>query len=253
MIHGFCVDHRLLLSLEPMFTGRSGWQRVYVDLPGMGQSLAGPDIDGAEAVAATVAAFARRTFGSRPFAVLGNSFGGLIARRIANEFGEQVLGLALLCPVVFSEHSERDVPPRTVLRREPALTAGLSAADAAEYREMAVIESQQNWELFRDYALPGLRAFDPRAVARIAARYALDRQPECGEFGGPTVIITGRQDHVVGYRDAFKLLENYPRATISVLDGAGHNAHLDQPELVRSLIGEWLSRLPASRIREHSM
>ncbi|MEE2527557.1 alpha/beta hydrolase [Pseudarthrobacter sp. J75] len=166
--------------------------------------------------------------------------------------GKQVLGLALICPVVVAEHAERDVPERTVLYRDPAVTGALDAEDARDYAEMAVTESQENWELFRDHALPGLRAFDRRAIGRIAGRYSLDRQPETGEFHGPTLIITGRQDHVVGYRDAFRLLEHYPRATMSVLDGAGHNAHLDQPDLVHTLLDEWLSRVAASQMSEVS-
>lgn len=252
MIHGFCVDHRLLLSLEPVFAANDGWQRVYVDLPGMGQSPAGPDIHGAEAVAARISAFIKETFGTRPFAVLGNSFGGLMARRVVSDFGEQVLGLALLCPVVFASHADRTVPARTVLHRDPAVTESLDPEDAKDYSDIAVIESQGNWELFRDYALPGLRAFDRRAIGRIAARYALDSQPEATEYLGPTIIITGRQDHVVGYRDAFELLEYYPRATISVIDGAGHNAHLDQPDVVHALLEEWLNRVAMSRVSEVS-
>lgn len=252
MIHGFCVDHRLLLSLEPVFAANGGWQRVYVDLPGMGQTPAGSDIDGSEAVVAGISAFIKETFGTRPFAVLGNSFGGLLARRVVSDFGEQVLGLALICPVVFPNHADRDVPVRTVLRRDPAVTESLDPEDAKDYGDMAVVESQENWELFRDHALPGLRAFDRRAIGRIAARYALDSQPESTEYPGPTLIIAGRQDHVVGYRDAFQLLGYYPRATISVLDGAGHNAHLDQPEVVRSLLDDWLDRMSMSRIGEFS-
>lgn len=252
MIHGFCVDHRLLLSLEQVFSANGNWQRVYVDLPGMGQSPAGPDIDGAESVAARISAFIKETFGTRPFAVLGNSFGGLMARRVVSDFGGQVLGLALICPVVFPHHADRTVPARAVLHRDPAVTESLDPEDAKDYSDMAVIESQGNWELFRDHALPGLRAFDRRAIGRIAARYALDSQPESTEYLGLTLIITGRQDHVVGYRDAFELLEYYPRATISVIDGAGHNAHLDQPGLVHELLGDWLNRVSNSRISEFS-
>jgi len=56
--------------------------------------------------------------------------------------------------------------------------------------------------------------------------------------------VTGRHDHVVGYRDAFGLLEHYPRATFAVLDDAGHNAILEQPRVVGALLTEWLRRLP---------
>jgi pimeloyl-ACP methyl ester carboxylesterase len=41
-------------------------------------------------------------------------------------------------------------------------------------------------------------------------------------FSGAVAVVTGRQDRVVGYADQFRALRHYPRATYSVLDGAGH-------------------------------
>ncbi|MFJ6537466.1 alpha/beta fold hydrolase [Paenarthrobacter sp. NPDC091711] len=245
IIHGFCVDHHLLLGLDPVFAGRGEWRRIYVDLPGMGKSSAGPEIDGADAVADAVVSFARRSFGDERFAVLGNSFGGMIARHLVAEFGEQVLGLALLCPVVVADHEARTLPAKTVLRSDPELMATLSPEDRSDYEEMAVVQSSQNWLRFREAALPGLRAFDQAAISRISNNYALTTEPEARfeTNQGPALIVAGRQDHVVGYQDQMDLAGSYPRATVAVLDHAGHNAHLDQPQLTAALLGEWLDRV----------
>jgi pimeloyl-ACP methyl ester carboxylesterase len=62
-------------------------------------------------------------------------------------------------------------------------------------------------------------------------------------LAGPTLILTGRQDHACGYRDAWDLLENYPRATFAVLDRAGHLLGLAQQELASALTREWLDRV----------
>ena len=44
MVHGFPVDHRIMTSaFEPVFADRPGWRRIYVDLPGMGRTVA-PDV-----------------------------------------------------------------------------------------------------------------------------------------------------------------------------------------------------------------
>ncbi|MGJ3190748.1 alpha/beta fold hydrolase [Paenarthrobacter sp. FR1] len=100
-------------------------------------------------MANAVALFARETFGDEEFAVLGNSFGGMIARHLIGEFGEQVLGVALLCPVVVADHGLRTLPNRTVIETDPALLATLEPADAAEYESMAVVQSPENWFRFR--------------------------------------------------------------------------------------------------------
>lgn len=245
MVHGFCLDHRVLLPLDPVFAAHGQWRRVYIDLPGMGKSTAGPEIVSADAVADEVVAFARKIFGDEKFAVLGNSFGGMIARHIVAEFGEQVLGLALLCPVAVAEHAHRTLPPQTVLQSDPELLASLDLEDAADYAEMAVVQSPENWARFHESVLPGFRAFDQTAIDRISNNYSLRIKPEDGsvKFTGPTVIITGRQDHVVGFQDQIALSAYYPRSTIAILDRAGHNAHLDQPELTAGLLGEWLTRM----------
>lgn len=52
--------------------------------------------------------------------------------------------------------------------------------------------------------------------------------------------------HIVGYQSALNLMGNYPRATFAVLDGAGHFlGGIEQVDLTRVLIGEWLERVDA--------
>jgi pimeloyl-ACP methyl ester carboxylesterase len=64
-------------------------------------------------------------------------------------------------------------------------------------------------------------------------------------FPGPSLIITGRQDAMAGYRDAWNILENYPRATFVVLDRAGHFLE-ENADLVNVLVNEWLDRVEES-------
>jgi pimeloyl-ACP methyl ester carboxylesterase len=54
--------------------------------------------------------------------------------------------------------------------------------------------------------------------------------------------LFGRQDHVTGYEDGWKLRDHYVRGTYAVLDAAGHNAHLERPELTAALVKDWLAR-----------
>lgn len=245
VIHGFGVDHRLLLGLDPVFAAQGQWRRIYIDLPGMGMSAAGLEIDSADAIAEGVVAFARKTFGRERFALLGNSFGGMIARHVAAELGDQILGIALLCPVAVAEHASRTLPSQTVLREDSSLLESLDSEDRADYEAMAVVQSSENWLLFRDSVLPGLRTFDQAAIERISESYALSVEPEerSPKFQGPAVFIMGRQDHVVGFQDQIGLSGHYLQSTIAVLDRAGHNVHLDQQGITRALLEEWLFRM----------
>jgi pimeloyl-ACP methyl ester carboxylesterase len=53
----------------------------------------------------------------------------------------------------------------------------------------------------------------------------------------------GRQDAVVGDRDALRLRERFPRATLGVLDTAGHSLLFERPALVQALVADWLDRV----------
>ena len=64
-----------------------------------------------------------------------------------------------------------------------------------------------------------------------------------GTYAGPVLIVTGKQDQIVGYEDQQALLPHYPNATFVTLDNAGHNAHIDQPEAVITLVREWVAHM----------
>lgn len=240
-VHGNAVDHRLLLPLDDALAEAGDVERIYVDLPGFGRTTALEDEGGLPELAAWLVAWIRAEVGERPFAVLGNSLGGLLARHVAAEFDAQVLGLGLLAPVVDPDEEQRTRADLAVRERDDAFMATLDPDDAEPFLEMSPRLTRDTWERFRDHALPGVRAVDEDAVKRLAARYVLEAVPEerAPRFEAPALILTGREDHLVGYRDQAALLDHYPRATYAVLDAAGHNVHLDQPEASEALVRAW--------------
>lgn len=52
---------------------------------------------------------------------------------------------------------------------------------------------------------------------------------------GNEVILAGKQDTEVGYKDQFKLLEKYPKATYCALHRAGHNLRIEQPKFLENI------------------
>ncbi|HEY4385265.1 MAG TPA: alpha/beta hydrolase, partial [Ktedonobacteraceae bacterium] len=139
----------------------------------------------------------------------------------------------------------RDLPPRTVMVENPTLLAELDPADAAEFASVTVVQDRYNWERFREEVLSGVKIADEATLQKIEQHYSysFDIDEFLPSFSRPVVFLTGRQDHVVGYRDAWRILENYPRATFAVLDRAGHNAQIEQPQLFHALLDEWLNRV----------
>lgn len=247
-LHGWKPDHRLMLGcLEPVFATRPGYRRLYPDLPGMGASFAPTSINGSDDLLRAVDEFIQREIGTEPFLLVGESYGGYLARALARRRAAQVRGLALICPIGTAlEQAERNVPALEVLRPDPELVAGLDPRVAKGYVELAVVQSAETARRYVDEVLSGLDAADEAAMARIRGNWRLSEDPEAGApFTRPTLILTGRQDDSVGYLDQFELLPHYPRASFAVLDVAGHNLQIEQPQLFDVLVHEWLDRVAA--------
>ncbi|KAD3514965.1 alpha/beta fold hydrolase [Arthrobacter yangruifuii] len=245
LVHGFGVDHRIMLPLESTFKTLA-WRRIYLDLPWTGNGSPSSAAS-AQDVADGVVEEIRNRLGDEPFALLGNSFGGMIARHVAHTLKNQVLGLATLAPVFTAAHEDRILPDRRVIQQDPGLAEGMaSARDTADFRDVAVLQTAGTYAAFSAYVVPGLRGANQALMDEIAAAYALDDEPESAHpepFAAPSLHIFGRQDHVTGYEDGWAHREHYPRGTFSVLDAAGHNLHLERPELVSALIRDWLERI----------
>lgn len=243
-LHGNGVDHRLLLELDDSFAS-GGWERIYLDLPGFGLTARLDAPGGLPDIADWLDDAVTGLIGTASFAIVGNSLGGLLARELAARRNGQVLGMALIAPVVDPVAARRTLPEAVVLVEDAALLETLDGAERALYADLAVIQSQENWERFRRAALPGLRAADVCAMAYLGKRYALSGLPEehLAGYDGPVLIIAGKQDAVVGFEDQRALAVHFPRATFSELDGAGHNVHLDQPDIVHALLVDWGTRV----------
>lgn len=249
MIHGCPVDHRLMKGcMEPIFAQQSGWQRIYFDLPGMGRTPGNDNIKTTDDILDIVVDFIDTVIPGQHFLIAGQSYGGYLSRGVVRRMFDRVEGMALICPCIMVERSQRDVPPRTVVVENAELLAELDPTDAEKFAPIAVVQDQYAWGRFRDEVLPGLRSADMAFVERIPEHTsdAFDVDALTQPFAKPVALLAGRQDTSVGYRDAWSILENYPRGTFAVLDRAGHNLQFEQPGLFNALISEWLDRVRES-------
>ncbi|WP_112239063.1 alpha/beta fold hydrolase [Kribbella monticola] len=244
-LHGWTPDHRLMTGpLEPFFADVPGYRRLYPDLPGMGASPAGT-IDSSDGIMAALIEFIDTEIGDEPFAVIGESYGGYLARGLVAQRPAQVLGLGLICPIgVALEHAERTVPDHVVLEVDPGLVESLSPQEVEDFTEIAVIQTAETLQQYRADVMPGLDAADTEAMERIRKNWALTVAPESGPvYERPTLVLCGRQDSITGYADQYALLPHYPRATYAVLDRAGHNLQIEQAGLMGVLLRDWLERI----------
>ena len=261
MIHGLGCDSRLMLHcMEPVFAawpkvngaaeaeGAQGsaraFQRIYVDLPGMGESRAPLNFARPERMLEVLEAFVEARV-KGPFLLAGESFGGYLARGLLLKFRPRVDGLMLLCPMV--SVWRRHLPETYVRFHDKGFLKGLSAEERRHFRAHTVIANEETYRRYLADIEVGVRDSDHRFIRSMGHAYefpfdvdaALAREP----FDKPGLFLCGRQDDRVGYQDIWDLIRYYPRASYSVLDAAGHQLQLEQPELFQALVKNWLLRV----------
>ncbi|MEV5963901.1 alpha/beta hydrolase [Kribbella sp. NPDC051952] len=207
---------------EPVFENRPGWQRIYIDPPGTGQTPADPSITDQDGMLAAILGLIDELVGDERFALAGTSAGGLHARGIVKRDPARVLGLMLRVPGIVVDRTKRTLPSGEHFVETPA------------------------WqEKQRRYYDPAEAQADLEFLGRIqgsVATYSLREDPST-RFDGPTLIVTGREDTMTGYADAWSVLDDYPRATYVVLDREGHDLPVESGLVYRALVADWLDRM----------
>ncbi|MFW9803159.1 MAG: alpha/beta fold hydrolase [Candidatus Thorarchaeota archaeon] len=246
-LHGFTLDHRSMVgSMEPIFESRNGWKRIYLDLPGHGQTPGQEWIKNSDNMLQVVIDFIDNVIPDTSFAIAGLSYGGYLARGLVHNRPKQVLGLLLIVPRIIGRSEDRIRPEKAVLVRDEEFLCSLEEEERENFVEVAVIQTEDIWPRYAEEIVPAVQISDTQFLGRLQPGdddFSFEVDSLSVIFSGPTLILVGRQDHWVGYEDAWRILEKYPRATFAVLDRAGHALQLEQTELFNMLVSEWLDRV----------
>ncbi len=247
-LHGAGVDHREIAGgLEPMFGSLPGFRRLYPDLPGMGRTPAHRSLNSNDDVLDLLLRFIDSTIGDETFLIIGQSYGGYLARAVAH-LRPQAAGLALICPV--GAHAG-NVPKHEVLVSS-AHPAGLDPEVEASFRSYFVVQTDETLNRFQQFVAPAASLVDEPGLARIFSRWELRDRPESvAVYGHPVLVLVGRQDATAGYTDGWALPRDYPRGTFAVLDRAGHALLHEQPALVQAFLAEWIGRVREDQALMH--
>jgi pimeloyl-ACP methyl ester carboxylesterase len=236
VLHGAGVDHREAEAcFEPVLGGVPGCRRIYPDLPGMGRTAAPERLRSADDVLDTLLDFAAEVTDGTAYLLIGHSAGAYYAQAMAARKPEQVAGLALVCPLL---RGLRDVPEHRVV-------VGSGDIGDDDFRGYFVIQSPEMLERYERHVRPAAALVDQAALERIGERWELTTG-HGPAYAGPTLVVAGRLDSTVGYAAAADLVDHYPHASLAVVDDGGHALPHEQPDLLRALVAEWLTRVERS-------
>ena len=249
VIHGWSADHRYMAAdLESNFDSTSPWQRIYFDLTGHGKTIAPDWLHDQSQMFNILLQVIEQVLGTQKFAVVGNSYGGYLALGLARTIPEQLLGVALLVPDLPDDSNNRDVPPVQIIVEDAHIFTDLQ--DDEQWIPNGVVEhSQYALDQIREFDMPGYRASDDALLERLNKNYLLpvELRHTGDPFAQPSLIALGHQDATVGYERQLQLLPEFPRATVAVVDMAGHYlGRIERPKVFNSLVHDWIERVEIS-------
>lgn len=245
MLHGGFLDHRHMLdAMEPLFERRSGWKRIYIDMPGHGKSAVDATVTNHDQVLDIILDFMGAVVPGQRCAIAGESRGGYLARGIVHKKPDVVDGVLFIVPGRYAVSAEGSVPPHVTLVGANELVPTLAPNEIGRFDRL-VVQSREILEKIRRFKIPAIALADETHQNKINASYEFSFDVDSPEkpFRRPALFLLGRQDSMVGYRDALKAIEHFPRATLAVIDKAGHSLSWEQPELFETLVDEWLQRV----------
>jgi pimeloyl-ACP methyl ester carboxylesterase len=227
--------------LEPL--AAAGYRAIAPDLPGFGEASVPP---GPQApwndVLETMEAL-----GVERAALVGNSFGGAVALRVA-----------VVAPVAVSSLALISTPPPD-LEPSPELMAAWEAEEAALERDdidAAVAAVLDAWTLpdapaeFRGRIAEMERralALQAEAVGAAEAPDPLEENPSLlATIDVPALVAAGERERFSDFREgAERLATSLFHARLAVIEGAGHLAPIETPATFRQLLLEFLASPPA--------
>jgi pimeloyl-ACP methyl ester carboxylesterase len=153
-------------------------------------------------------------------------------------------------PSLIADNKKRNVEEHVILVKDNELLSKLTPEEAEDFNSSVVVQSERIYQRYKNELLPGIEMADDKFLQKLRKsgyEFSFDVDKIDKRFDKPALILLGKQDDCVGYKDAWNVLENFPRATFAVLDGAGHSLQIEQEELFNSLVNELLVRVNQSQ------
>ncbi|WP_245645285.1 alpha/beta fold hydrolase [Pseudonocardia acaciae] len=233
LLHGIGGSH---VSFRAQLGAFAAAHRVLAwDAPGYGASAdsgAAPGMSGYARAAASLL--------DEPAHVVGVSWGGVIATRLAVEHPGVVRSLTLADS---TRGSGRTADGAAAMLARADELARLGAEEFARRRAPRLVAPDADpavldgvIKIMSGVRLPGYR-FAAESMA------ATDHTGLLGRVQAPTLVVVGEQDQVTGVAEARRLAEGIPGARLEVIAAAGHAANQERPEAFNRLLLEFFGRV----------
>ncbi|MEK4721341.1 alpha/beta hydrolase [Priestia sp. FSL W8-0524] len=186
--------------------------------------------------------FIEKLIGDQPFLLVGESYGGYLSRGVLSKIPQSILGMLFICPVIYPELSKRLLPPSSIHIKNQDLWKTLKNEERIMFESEFFLFNDQTYKRGITEVLIGNLKEDKDIFKKISKRYSFSNWFVEPTFEKPSMFLVGKQDSVIGYKDAFSLMEKYKMSTSYIaLNGAGRNLQIESPHIFNTMLTEWLN------------
>lgn len=225
LLHGFCEDRTMWADFVPLLSKK--YTVLTIDLSGFGASDLLPESSMVAMAKAVYAVWQHEQL--PPMVLVGHSMGGYVGLELARYFPHCLLGLGLL-----HSHPFQDLPDKRQNRQKTIHFIerhGIAPFAGQFVRNLFPLAfAKQHPDLLE--ALIDQTATQ-RSDAVIAASYGMLGRAATDEvlrqLPCPALLIIGTEDQAIARAHRYAQLALPPVASVHVLEGIGHMAHLEAP------------------------
>jgi len=263
LLHGSADNRQLWSGLQD--TLAPAYASVAIDLPGYGESVAWPigrPVGLAAEARAVVTVMDRH---ADAFDLIGHSYGGAVALRLALDFPERVRSLTLIEPASFHLLLGGDGDDRKALAEIGRVAVGVAEAAGAGAAGEEVRAGEDGVARFVDYWNgPGTWAgLGPETRARLCRQAPAvarnfwsilsdrTRLADVGRLAMPALVIAGDRTTRVAFRIVRLLSRALPVADFHLVEGAGHMLPRSHPCTVAAAIRAHLDHANQGQATRH--
>lgn len=235
MIHGMGVDHRVMKnSFEPIFAKMPNkWKRIYLDLPGMGQTRGFDWVNNSDDMVDFLVQFVEKVIPGEEFLVAGYSYGGYLARGLISKKSANICGAMFICPLVVPDDSKRNTPKNITYVKDLAMLDSVNLETKALVDYFLVHQNSETIKRFNEDIISGHRIADRNFIDKIRSnpkRYGFSKKLVQGfsVCERKVLFIAAKQDILVGFTDMNNILDFFPNNIFTVIDSAGHAVQIDK-------------------------
>ena len=225
---------------------------VYYDHRGNGRSSRPPPESITLAQLAGDADALRAHLGLERVAVLGHSFGGIVALAYALRYPERVSHLILVGTVAAFDHWDEI---RAALRRNQPPADALAAWGTAPTDDAMMAENA------RATAPLCFSRYDPALAEQLFADTVFsaaagrrgshliqdyDVTARLAEIAAPTLVLVGRDDFIAPPSQAERIQRGIVGAELVVFEDCGHHPYAARPDAFEAAVRAWLGRVGPS-------